>query len=590
MASRRPAPALVRKVSRCAALLATIAALAASGAGPAEDLIRITPARAAATLVVEGLRDRSKELAASPLFLSLRDSSAVRRWAASPRLREVRAWGGQVEAALGVPITTVLDRVLGEAALLAFFPGPDDAPGESRGLLLVRRHDRELIESMFGSVNRARLQKGEMIRIERRNRGRVAYAARVYRPGLGPDEFYAHLDHATFAWSNSERLLQDVIDLEAGAAAAGARLADDSSFGRAHRGLAGPSLFRLYLASSLIERIRREAPAAPGPVGRIAGGVFGRYASAIGSVGIALNLDVGLTIHVHEALEPARLPAPLRRWLAGASASPAPRPLASSTALAIVGADLDFGALWEVAASEASPADRARLDNARAAARGMLLGVDPVGELLPRIEPHGLAVVEADPTGGGGPLFPTVATLAWSEGEGRPALTPAIGSAVASTLALRALATADRPGMAEFRATPIAVDGAVLTVLGDGTRTAVASRIEGTRLIVGNAVGPVVRFGAGIAPSAFWEPPASEYATAGTFGMVDLASLVRVVGEHRGRVLGSLGGLARRPPGEVERDLDEALELLGLFRMVAFDSRTGAGGTEVHRRLHLRAR
>ena len=561
-------------------------AASALGAGPADDLFRITPAHSAATLVVEGLRDQARGVLASPLFDRLRGASAIQQWANSPGIGRIRESTRQVETALGLPITTIRDRILGDAAVLAFFPGPIGSPRESRGLLLTRGHDRDVVEKLFEGIDRAQIRSGEVLRIERRTRGSIAYAVRVYRPGTKPDECHAHLDGETFAWSNSEALLQDVIDLKL---AGGRGLGDDEAFGKVRRGLPGRAAASLFLAPEMIRRFLAEGPPPSKWSGRLVDLILRHYAGAIAYVGVGLEWGEGPSIQVHESLNVEKLQPSVRRWLAGPSA---PTDIAEvpETAWAVAAVNIDLPAVRQIAWDGIDPTDLPRLENLREAARGILSGLDPVDDLLPRLNPGILAYADARSRTDRRPLLPLVGVVGWSDGPGQPALAGSIDNALKTCLALRALGLADRPNREGLRVQPLVVAAKKLTVLTNGRRNLTAYRVDAGRLAFGNSAEAVARFGPGQVRSAIHEIRAKHCGAATTFAIVDLDRLIGEVKRSRAAIARRLAAGSSRPVAEVERDLDHLLGLAGLFRASVFASEVSAGGSEVHRTLRLLAR
>ncbi len=95
---------------------------------------------------------------------------------------------------------------------------PAAKPEEARGLLLVRPRDRALLDRLIHGINAAQMKSGELARVSAHDRGGSPYWVREYRQAGRSAESYAVLDGNVFAWSNSEEMVQGVIDRRAGTA------------------------------------------------------------------------------------------------------------------------------------------------------------------------------------------------------------------------------------------------------------------------------------------------------------------------------------------------------------------------------------
>src|SRR5207244_699160 len=112
-------------------------------------------------------------------------------------------------------LTELRDELLGDAVVLVLRLAPD-APADSnraRGLLLLRVRDRALLSRLIEAINTIQTDNGERARIVQRDRAGVSYQIREFPAGAGRlPECYASFPDGTFAFSNSEDLVQSVID------------------------------------------------------------------------------------------------------------------------------------------------------------------------------------------------------------------------------------------------------------------------------------------------------------------------------------------------------------------------------------------
>ncbi len=114
------------------------------------------------------------------------------------------------------------DQLLGDAVVLVLRLDPEAPtdPSRARGLLLLRARDPALVERLIAAVNASQRAGGELERVDDRRRGETTYHVREFPAGSGrPPEWYVSDPDGTFAFSNSEAMIQGVIDRKAGSRA-----------------------------------------------------------------------------------------------------------------------------------------------------------------------------------------------------------------------------------------------------------------------------------------------------------------------------------------------------------------------------------
>src|SRR5262249_28096491 len=86
-------------------------------------------------------------------------------------------------------------------------------PSQARGLLLLQARNPALLQRLIRVVNTSQQQSGELARIGQRRRAGMTYYVREFPPGTERlPEWYVDYPDGTFAFSNSETLIQAVID------------------------------------------------------------------------------------------------------------------------------------------------------------------------------------------------------------------------------------------------------------------------------------------------------------------------------------------------------------------------------------------
>ena len=564
-------------------LLWTLASAQAKAAdGPADSLLKLAPADSGATLAVEDLRGRAREIVGSALFEGLLRLPTVRAWMASEPFLKAEKTSRVVQEALGVPLTTIRDELLGDAFVLSLQAGPSGKPELSRGLLLVKPRDRPLLERLIKLFNDAQIRGGELDGVDPRSRGSVKYSARLFKAAARPPEFYVVLDDGTFAWSNSEDTILGVIDRKV---AGRPGLRDDPEFKKVRAGLPERPLASLFVNARFLEAALFETPRPPSdrPAAMIS-----HYIKAVGQFGLALEWRGGISLHSCETVAPEKLDPWLKDWLTRPS-SPSPLPAqVSSETVALVGANIDFKSLLAAWRELMPEGDRPDLDNLKLVLQGIFLGRDPFNEVLPRLSSGAVLALEIEPDTAIRPHFPLVGAVGWSIEPGVDDLAGPIDNALKTLLAFYALD--HKPRMDHLRIESKTTGDARLTLLTDGLRARVAYRVDRDRLVVGRSPEAVARFGLGQPPSMIADIRARSFPQAETFAIVDLDRLVGEVRSLRGPIARRLAARSKRPVAATDRDLGDLIAAAELFKAATFTSTTSPDASKVRRTIGLMAR
>jgi hypothetical protein len=588
----------------------------ADSPGPADELLRLVPPDATAVLTVEGLRDQVRQIGASRLVADLRDLPVVRVWHESEKYRNLKHSCSEIEATLGVKLSDLRDELLGDAVVLVLRLDPDAPPDPSRarGLLLLRARDPALLERLIGAVNTAQRAGGELERVGDRLRAGTTYHVREFAGGSGrPPEWYFSDPDGTFAFSNSEAMIQGVIDRRSalrGGASAGPGLGDLPKLAAVRRRLPERPLARLYVDPRAIERMLAMAPRSGKPSDARSRAMLERHLAAVDYAGAALVWrSDAIVVHAVETLDPSRLDGWLRRW---ASDSRLVRPelrRVPPTALALVSAHVDLPALREAIYQFVPEGDHQRLRNLEALLTGLLLGHDVTSRILPALGPGVIAYLDgpaeptaengegAGPPSGRGGLFPVVVVVDISgDGGGTgpdsrrrglpaPVVSDALENALRTLLALLAMDEKrgeGRAGIATFEAA-----GASVTTLSAPIRFAYAIDRPGGRLVLGTSASAVARYlesaSDADAGARFRDVRAVAFPGFETYICIDLDTSTRLAGRYRDRLARFLAARQNRPASDVEKDLEHVLALARLFRAAFVASRIEPDAMAIHR-------
>lgn len=554
----------------------------AKAQGPADDLLRLVEPDSGVTLAVEDLRGRAREVVGSPLFEGLLRLPTVRAWMASEPFRKAERASRDVQAALGVPLATIRDDLLGGAVVLSLQAGPSGKPDQSRGLLLVKPRDRRLLERLIKLFNDAQTQSGELDGVDPRARGAVKYSARLFKARGRAPEYYVLLDDGTFAWSNSEGMIHGVIDRQVSGRAG---LRDDPEFRKVRAGLPDRPLASLFVNARFLERAWADAPRREGdrPAEMIA-----RYIRAVGMAGIALEWREGVFLTSYETVAPQKLDPWLKEWLTRPSAPVTLPGQVSPATVALASANVDFKALLGAWRDLVPENDRGSLENLKLTFQGILMGRDPITEVLPRLGPGAILALEIEPDKSTRPRFPLVGVVGWPIVPGDDDLAAPIDNAMRTLLAFSSIKPRRRSD--HLRIESRTIGDARMTLLTDGLRARIAYRVDHNRLVVGNSSDAVARFGTGQPASIFAEVRARYFPEAETFAIVDLTRLVQEVRAMQGPIARALAARSKRPVDATDRDLAALIAVAELFKAATFTSTASPDATDVRRSVGLIAR
>lgn len=565
------------------ALVMTAPALAA-GATPADPLLRLVPADAAVTIALEDLRGHAREFGGSPLADGLRKLPAVRRWLTTERPRGLRSALKKVETVLGESLTTIRDELFGEAVVLALRLPPGGRPEDARGLLLVRVPNPALLDRLVGGLNAAQSKTGELRRVTDRDRGGTTYHAREFRAARRPTEFYATLGDRVFAWSNSEELIQGVIDRRSKGAGGVTELPDVR---RLRERLPRRAVASLYVDPRFVERLMAVTPKPSKPGDEKVFALLTRYLAAVRYAGAALEWRDGLILHTEEVVDPGAVSPDWKRWASRTGAPADSIRRVPPTALLIVTADLDLGAVSAGLAGLVPESDRRKLGTYGTALNGLLLGLDARTEVAPQLGPGVLLFVERPEDLGGPWRLPVVARAEVSRSVPGARAAAAIDNALRTILALYALDEKHGGGALRVESRP--GGAATITALDAGTPFAYA--VGGGRVDLGTTAEAVARsLGASADPraSARVDRVRSAYfPDTSSFAVADLRAVHDFAEGRRPALARLLAERQHRPEPDASVDLDQILGLIDLFDAAFLTSKVAPDFSGVHHCLGL---
>lgn len=570
--------------------LALAAAVTSRGAGLAEPLLQLSPPDAGITLTIEDLRGHTQEFLASPLADRLTRLPFVRSWVDSPQGASFQAARRQIESVLGATLGEIRDELLGDAVVLTLRLPPQGRQEEARGMLLVRVRDRKLLDRLIKEINDAQKKKGELLRVEERTRNGITYQVREFAPRTNrPAEYYTVLADQTFAWSNSEELVQGVIERSRGTERG---LSDVPGFRQVRERLPERSLASLFINPRFLESQIAAAPKLADPSDERLATILVRYVSALEYLGAALEWrrstpaqGAGLIFHTEEVIDPEKLPGWLKHWAARAAVAPALDQVPAS-ALAVVSAHFDFEGIPEILRAITPSSGQRKLDNLLLSLRGILLGRDLGTEILPHLGPAVVAYVmtPTESARGRGLLYVLSLDLK-EEPSKKNEVAAALENGFRTFLALYALDEKHGKGQLEVESREI--QGFSITSLSPTSPFAFA--IARGRLILGGTAEAIATaISSDTKPNRrFAQLRADYFPQAETFLCVDLEKVRIFVESRRTAIARRLAARNKKSVGESERELGIILSLMGEFRDVFVSSTIAPDARSAHRMLGL---
>jgi hypothetical protein len=581
----------------------------------------------AVVLTVEGLRDEVRAFSGSRLAAELRELPAVKAWFESEKYRQFERSRAQIERLVGANLTELRDELIGDAVVLALRL-PTDAPADSsqaRGLVLFQARDQALLARLIDVVNRAQKEGGELAEVSDRRRAGVPYHVRQFPEAAARlPEWYVAYPDGTFAFSNSESLIQAVIDRKSQAQAAGGAanaaalkgdgsLADLSKFKEVQERLPETALARLFVDPRTFERQLAASPRPPKPVDANILALIERYVGSIRYAGAALVCgEKSIVIHTVETLDPSRLDPWVSRWAGDTRQADATLRRIPSTAVAVLAGHVDLGAIYDSISQIVPEDDQPRLANLDAVLTGVLLHRDLRTRILPALGPGVFAYVDspsdAGPAAPGGAEpasdsswpFPIVVVVPFVEdpkaavpagGSGKREDAPTAGVSAALENALHTIlavtAMDEKRYQGRSRITSQIVSGTSITTLDPSITFAYAVDRAQSRLILSTSARSIARLlempRDSKTPDHFQELQETAFPLNHTFFCVDLNLLGRLGTSYHARVVRTLAARKKRPAGDVERDLAQVLALARLFDAAFVTSRIDRQATIVQR-------
>lgn len=369
-------------------LTATVPVLPAWALSPRDELLRLVSEDVGFCLVVQDLRGHVDQLLHSPFVARWRASSLGQAVARAQETQKLAGVEEQIRTHLQIDWATLCDDIVGDAVVLAYWPGSEGNQDRDQGVALVRARNARTLAALMARLNQTQPH------MEVRKHEAVEY---VYWP-KGDNPTYYYLRGPLLAISPKEEVLWRIIGRDRLASPT----AEPAVTAHLRRLGVDKALAALWINPRAFEpEIQRKASQANAAEAFVLNTVLS-YWKALD--GIALygtlqktDLELGIVIQA----QPERLPPAAQKLLVREVRPSDLWRYFPENALVAMAGRVDAVALAELVGSFLPGEARAALREAVERGPGAVLGKrDVVGEVLPCIGPDwGVCVLPPPATG-----------------------------------------------------------------------------------------------------------------------------------------------------------------------------------------------
>jgi hypothetical protein len=376
----------------CPLVLVAAVLLPARAAAPRDELLKLVPDDTAICLVVQGLRDRSKAVAQSPLaeWIGANGKSAL---AGAPELDKLKDVEKLFASFLGVSLADLRDDIFGDALVLSYQPGAPGKPETDRGFVLLQARDPAKLATLVDKLNTLQKSTGELVSVDTRTHRGVNYSKRS--KGDAGGEFYLLAD-GLFAFAAQEDAIKGVIDRRLDAKAAVGTVAKSI----AKLGVERSFLVCWFNPRRLDAEVAAHAAAADTERDRVARRQFSQIWRATDDLALYLDAGTELELGVAAAYRPEAMPLELKAVLAGKPKPSTLWPSIPDNAMFALAGRATGTELLEAALSFAPAEDRTAARQDIEKALGAVIGKDKVPAVLKGVGPDWAFWATAPAAGG----------------------------------------------------------------------------------------------------------------------------------------------------------------------------------------------
>jgi hypothetical protein len=287
---------------------------------------------------------------------------------------------------VGKPFATIAEELLGQSVVVAIYSTQAGALG---GVILTKAKDRQTLDSLVQTWNRQKSISTEAVK-----HGGETYfrRARQRRSGTSPQMlFYAQFEN-TFALSDKESMIRRVVDLHAAvklpatkgeAAARSASSLDDSElFHATQRDFSDESFARIYFnpkscssSANLFSNGKKD------PLRALAAACWQRC----DAIGASARFDEGFIAEINFNFDATEVPAEWTSLLKATQGPPEFLTRVPRGASVTAAGRIDLASLVKLISPYFGGSEEGKWSGVLQVGRGLLLGLDPLTEVLPAL-------------------------------------------------------------------------------------------------------------------------------------------------------------------------------------------------------------
>jgi hypothetical protein len=177
---------------------------------PRDELLRLVPNDVGFCFVLQDLRAQAQAVLQSPFVDKVRESALAKVIGNAPEVRKLREVENYFRDQFGLDWVRLRDDILGDAVVLAYWPGPPGKPEREQGLVMIRTRDAQVLTGLVGTLLDVLKKTGASTSLEAHKHNGAEYS--LWNDGKRTTFFYRH--EAVLVLTHQEDLLRRVIDLD----------------------------------------------------------------------------------------------------------------------------------------------------------------------------------------------------------------------------------------------------------------------------------------------------------------------------------------------------------------------------------------
>lgn len=368
----------------CAIVVLTAASIARA-AERSEALLRLVGEDVGLCVEISDLNHELPTLLRSDLGSRLKGLELYREWLESNDHRKLVKSRDSIEKFAGKPFDKIAYDLFGRAVVVAIYPTPG---GSTKGVILTQAADTKTLDWSLETWNRQKSIKTETLEY-----GGWKYTRRVReneKSVLPQTLFYVRFEE-TYALSDHEPTIRRIIDLHAAKAVSQSdaassshpkSLLDSARFQNSQRDLSAASVVRAYLNPHAC-RSCSDLFGGDGhdPLREMAAAAWKRCES----IGAALRYDDGLVVELNLNYDSQGVPAEWKRTLEVTNGRPGFLSRVPWNASVAFAGRVDAARFARTLESSLGDPQQGQWSGALQVARGLLLGRDPLKEVIPAL-------------------------------------------------------------------------------------------------------------------------------------------------------------------------------------------------------------